>query len=137
MLRGQFLGIVKNVGDAFCFLVLTNPDDTNKPQQVIARMVVRRRYPRENPPVVEKTYSKKLNFYKSDGVTPLEEPFPNDETLPTMDIIAEEQLENAPKTIEDPNDSSVDLLDDAIAKVYGLSHKHQRTEDMMHCRGDS
>jgi hypothetical protein len=25
----------------FCFLVLTNPDDTNKPQQVIARMVVR------------------------------------------------------------------------------------------------
>jgi hypothetical protein len=28
-------------------------------------------------------------------------------------------------------------LDDAIAKVYGLSHKHQRTEDMMHCRGDS
>jgi hypothetical protein len=86
---------------------------------------------------VEKTHSKKLNFYKSDGVTPLEEPFPNDETLPTMDIIAEEQLENAPKTIEDPNDSSVDLLDDAIAKVYGLSHKHQRTEDMMHCRGDS
>jgi hypothetical protein len=40
MLRGQFLGIAKNVGDAFCFLVLTNPDDTNKPQQVIARTVV-------------------------------------------------------------------------------------------------
>jgi hypothetical protein len=41
MLRGRFLGIAKNVGDAFCFLVLTNPDDTNKPQQVIARTVVR------------------------------------------------------------------------------------------------
>jgi hypothetical protein len=58
MLRGRFLGIAKNVGDAFCFLVLTNPDDTNEPQQVIARTVVRRRYPRENPPVVVKTRSK-------------------------------------------------------------------------------
>jgi hypothetical protein len=40
MLRGQFLGIAKNVGDAFCFLVLTDPNDTKKLQQVIARMVV-------------------------------------------------------------------------------------------------
>jgi hypothetical protein len=80
---------------------------------------------------VEKTCSKKLNFYKSDGVTPLEDPFANDETLPKMDIIAKEQLENAPKTIEDPNDSSVDLLDDAIVEVYGPSRKHQRTEDMI------
>jgi hypothetical protein len=80
---------------------------------------------------VEKTRSKKLNFYKSDGITPLEEPFANDETLPIMDIIAEEQLENAPETIEDPNDSSVDLLDDAIAEVYGPSRKRQRTEDMI------
>jgi hypothetical protein len=66
---------------------------------------------------VEKTRSKKLNFDKSDGVTPLEEPFANDETLPIMDIIAEEWLENAPETIEDPNDSSVNLLGDAIAEV--------------------
>jgi hypothetical protein len=55
MLRGRFLGIAKNNGDAFCFLVLTNPDDTNKPQQVIARTVVKRHYPQENPPVVDKT----------------------------------------------------------------------------------
>jgi hypothetical protein len=41
MLCGWFLGIAKNVGDAFCFLVLTDPNDTKKPQQVIARMVVR------------------------------------------------------------------------------------------------
>jgi hypothetical protein len=61
----------------------------------------------------------------------LEEPFANDGTLPITDIIAEKQLENAPKTIEDPYDSSVNLLDDAIAKVYGPSHKHQRTEDMI------
>jgi hypothetical protein len=36
MLHGRFLGIAKNVGDAFCFLVLTNPNDTMKLQQVIA-----------------------------------------------------------------------------------------------------
>jgi hypothetical protein len=48
-----------------------------------------------------------------------------------MDIIAEEQLENAPETFEDPNDSSVDLLGDAIAEVYGPSCKRQCTEDMI------
>jgi hypothetical protein len=131
MLRGWFIGIAKNVGDAFCFHVLTDANDTKKPQQVIARMVVKRCYPQKNPPVVEKTCSKKLNFYKSDGITPLEEPFANDKTLPITNIIAEERLENAPETIEDPNDSSVDLLGDAIAEVYGPSCKHQRIEDMI------
>jgi hypothetical protein len=61
----------------------------------------------------------------------LEEPFANDETLLITDIIAEEQLENAPKEIEDLNDSSVDLLGDAIMEVYGPSHKRQRMEDMI------
>jgi hypothetical protein len=79
---------------------------------------------------VEKTCSKKLNF-KSDGITPLEDPFTNDETLPISDIIAEEQLENTPETIEDPNDSSVDLLGDAIVEVYGPSRKCQCREDMI------
>jgi hypothetical protein len=75
--------------------------------------------------------SKKLNFYKSNGITILEDPLTNDETLPIKDLIAEEQLENVPKTIEDLNDSSVDLLGDAIAEVYGPSHKCQCTEDMI------
>jgi hypothetical protein len=55
----------------------------------------------------------------------------NDKTLPITDLIAEEQLENAPKTIEDLNDSSVDLLGGAIAEMYGPSHKCQCTEDMI------
>jgi hypothetical protein len=80
---------------------------------------------------VEKTCSKKLNFYKSNSITPLEEPFANDETLPIMDIIAKEQLENAPETIEDLNDSSLDLLGKAIAEVYGPSRNCQCTEDMI------
>jgi hypothetical protein len=80
---------------------------------------------------VEKTCSKKLNSYKSNSITPLEEPFANDETLLITDIIAGEQLENAPETIEDPNDSSVDLLGDAIMEVYGPSRKRQCMEDMI------
>jgi glycerol-3-phosphate cytidylyltransferase-like family protein len=35
MLHGQFLGIAKNIGDAFCFLVVTDSEDTKKSQQVI------------------------------------------------------------------------------------------------------
>jgi hypothetical protein len=64
------------------------------------------------------TCSKKLNFDKSDGVTLLEDPLTNEKTLSTTNLIAEEQLENMPKTIEDPNNSSVDLLGDAITEVY-------------------
>jgi hypothetical protein len=52
---------------------------------------------------------KEAEFFISDSITPLEEPFTNDETLLITDTIAEEQLENAPETIEDLNDSSVDL----------------------------
>jgi hypothetical protein len=74
---------------------------------------------------------KEAEFFKSNGITQLENPFANDETPPIVDIIAEEQLEIAPKTIEDPNDSSVDLLDDAIMEVHGPSHKQKCTEDMI------
>jgi hypothetical protein len=35
----------------------------------------------------------------------LEEPFTDNKTLPIMDLIAEEQLENPPETIKGPNDS--------------------------------
>lgn len=44
MLKGRFLGISPNVGDAFCFRVLTEPDDpsTDAPV-VIARSVIRAR----------------------------------------------------------------------------------------------
>ena len=72
----------------------------------------------------------KLNFYKSDGITQLEEPLTTNQTLPIMDLIAEEQLEKVPVTTEDLNDSTVDfLLGDAIAEVYGPSCKCQQTED--------
>ena len=47
MLKGRFLGIAQNVGDAFCFLILTQPEGDAAPApQVLARSVIRRRYPR-------------------------------------------------------------------------------------------
>ena len=46
MNKGRFLGIAENVGDAFCFLILTEPpgdtDGTTSPQ-VLARSIIRRR----------------------------------------------------------------------------------------------
>jgi hypothetical protein len=59
------------------------------------------------------------------SATPLEEPLVTDETLPITDLIAEEQLENVPMTTEDLDDPTVDLLCDAIAKLYDPSCKCQ------------
>jgi hypothetical protein len=46
MLKGRFLGVAPNVGDAFCFLVLTDPegDGLSELPQVLARSVIRRRF---------------------------------------------------------------------------------------------
>ena len=46
MLKCRFLGIAPNIGDAFCNLILTSPDDATetRPPQVLARSVIRRRY---------------------------------------------------------------------------------------------
>ena len=46
MLKGRFLGIPQNVGDAFCFLILTQPEHDDEAQpQVLACSVIRKRYP--------------------------------------------------------------------------------------------
>lgn len=43
MLKGRFLGIAQNVGDAFCYLILSQPDDDSERAipQVLARSVIR------------------------------------------------------------------------------------------------
>ena len=59
MLRGRFLGIAQNVGDAFCFLILTVPDpESNEVPQVLSRSVIRSRCFDDhtiNPTVTEAT----------------------------------------------------------------------------------
>ena len=128
MLPGRFLGIACNAGDAFCFLVLTNEDDPSA-RSVIARSVVRRRYPREQAPVVEESSRSSLRFYKSDGRTPLEDP-PIDGSLPLPDFVHEAKpVPSFPHEL-DPSEGSMghDPLRDAIAEVYGPPSKRQRIE---------
>jgi hypothetical protein len=121
------LGLPKTLaGNAFCFLILTKSED-GKPRQVIAWSVVHQWYPHEHPPVVETTHSNRLNFYKSDGCTPLEDPSQED-ALPIMDLIAEEPPESPPFAFKDPScidKDSADLLQEAIDEVYGPTRKRQ------------
>ena len=128
MLPGRFLGITCNAGDAFCFLVLANEDDPSA-QNVIARSVVRRQYPREQAPVVEESSRSSLRFYKSDGRTPLEDP-PIDGSLPLSDFVHEKKPVPSFKHEPDPSEGSMghDILQDAIAEVYGPPPKRQRIE---------
>ena len=128
MLPGRFLGIARNTGDVFCFLVLTNEDNPSA-QSVIARSVIRHQYPREMAPVVEESSRSSLQFYKSDGHTPLEDP-PIDGSLPLSDFVHEEKPVPSFKNEPDPSEGSMghDILGDAIAEVYGPPSKRQRVE---------
>ena len=74
MLKGRFLGIAQNVGDAFCFLVLTVPegDNASDSPQVLARSVIRRRFLRSNdadPAEQESGESAQLVFSLNDEST--------------------------------------------------------------------
>jgi hypothetical protein len=80
---------------------------------------------------VEKTHSKRLIFYKSDGRTRLEDPSQED-ALPIMDLIAEEPPESPPFAFEVPSridKDSADLLQEAIDEVYGPTRKCQHMMD--------
>ena len=142
MSKGRFLGIAENIGDAFCFLILTEPDatDGNTSAQVLARSVIRRRYPRETAPPSEMPDGNRgdgndLVFYKNDEITVLEDP--QDETEeyePLMDIVcATADVRPGTRvtspTVELSNDSSDpdDPFEDGIIEVYGPSMKHART----------
>jgi hypothetical protein len=130
MRPGCFLGLIKNTGDAFCYLILTESETANgQVCQVITRSVVQQQYPQESRPVVEQ-YSTTLHFYKSDGCTPLEDPSPQD-ALPLLDLVAEELRESASFTNEDlsHDDDAADLLQDAINEVYGPPCKHPCVDD--------
>ena len=49
MLPRRFIGIARNLGDAFCFLIVIHDDVLDK-RKVIAQSVIQRRYPWETPP---------------------------------------------------------------------------------------
>ena len=90
MLKGRFLGIAQNIGDAFCVLILTQPEDGDTTySQVIVRSVVRRRFAREEEASVVESRNTlaSLVIYKSDGITPLEDWTPSSELDDQIDDI--------------------------------------------------
>ena len=137
MLKGRFLGIAQNIGDAFCFLILTQPEDGDTTSsQVIARSVVRRRFAREEAPVVESGNTPaSLVIYKSDGITPLEDWTPSSELDDQIDDIidAAELLRGGnDKHQQESHDvigmTEEDAFESGMVEVYGPSAKRPRLE---------
>jgi hypothetical protein len=135
MLKGRFLGVAQNIGDAFCFLILTQPDnDDDSSPQVLARSVIRRRYLREEAPIVEPVHNRStLTFYCNDEVTPLADPSPtatDEEGIdPSSDVIAN-SVDELRALLSSPRASglsqSPDNFDDGIFEVYGPPTKRPR-----------
>lgn len=144
MSKGRFLGIAANVGDAFCYLILTEPDETetNARPQVLARSVIRRRYSDSlTSRELETTRSDHLSclagdhltFYCNDEVTVLEDPPADSEELEMMpDAVAQSESFLAPSVaVESLN---VDLQSgavttDGIFEVHGPALTRPRLLD--------
>lgn len=138
MLKGRFLGIAQNIGDAFCFLILTQPDsDDSTSPQVLARSVIRRRFPREHsaPDLdVEHEEPSSISFYRSDQRTPLADPVdvPDNDAAPTDspgDVVAGSVMELRallPSASESGVSQFPDDFDDGIFEVYGPPTKRPR-----------
>jgi hypothetical protein len=138
MLKGRFLGIAQNIGDAFCFLILTQPEDgdTTSPQ-VIARSVLRRRFAREEALVVESNNTPaSLVIYKSDGITPLEDWTPSSETNDQIDDIIDlaallrggnEQMNQETNDVVGMTEE--EAFESGMVEVYGPSATRPRLEN--------
>jgi hypothetical protein len=134
MLKGRFLGIARNVGDAFCYLILTQPDDdsTSETPQVLARSVIRRRFVREEAPLVDSNDTcDSIIFYKSDGITPLEATNEDSEEVETLRdvVLPPDELATLRKesSMSHPiGHDSQDPFEDGIFEVYGPPSKRPR-----------
>ncbi|KAI2506735.1 hypothetical protein MHU86_7736 [Fragilaria crotonensis] len=137
MLKGRFLGVAPSVGDAFCFLILALPDDENEisTPQVLARSVIRPRYPREDAPdvVPEETAGSgiSLTFYKNDETTVLDDPLPSEEEEGTdgssvAPASPEELWRGAMESSNDSLGAFDDPFEDRIREVIGPPAKRPR-----------
>jgi hypothetical protein len=140
MMKGRFLGIAQNIGDSFCFLILTQPEaeEESSSPQVLARSVIQRRYLRDETPTVDPTQSRStITFYRNDETTLLADPSPDatDETCndPVSDIAADSVEELRALLLSQPANGvtqSPDNVDDNIFEVYGpLSERPRRSID--------
>ena len=131
---GRFLGIASNVGDRFCYLILTLPTNGASPQDS-ARSFVRHQYPRELPPVVDDS-SEELIFYCNDGVTPLPDPTSvpvtddiSDVHANAIDLLSQLSANQPGETWEGWLTRPLDIseeFEDGIQEVYGPPTKRLR-----------
>ena len=126
MLPGRMVGLASNQGDALCYLVLTEPTDDSTPQ-VLSRSVVRRRdLTDDDAPLVSSSKDGSLTFYKSDGVTLLEDyPEEQEEFNETISPPPDETLGHDPFQPTTDSVETEDPLADAIADV-DLPRKRRR-----------
>jgi Reverse transcriptase (RNA-dependent DNA polymerase) len=136
MMKGRFLGVAQNIGDAFCFLILTQPEaDEESSPQVLARSVIRRRYLREEAPIVDPIGGRStLTFYCNDEVTPLADPSPNaidhDTDVDPFSDIVMGSVDELRALLSSPTASGVvrspDNFDDDVYEVFGPPSKRPR-----------
>jgi hypothetical protein len=137
MLKGRFSGVAQNIGDAFCFLILTQPGPDDKTSsQVLARLVICRQwYPREEAPIVAPTLDRStLTFYCNDGKTLLADPSPiannDDPDVDPVDDIVAGSLEDLRAMLSPPTAGGatkpLDTFNDSIFEVFGPLSKRLR-----------
>ena len=126
-LPGRFIGIARNVGDAFCFLIVIHDDDPDK-HKVIARSVVQCQYPQEMPPNMDGREYNSLKFYKNDGKTVLDDPVDNSGFSLSDHLLPEESFSHSSSDVVDSSADKDDPLCNTIAEVYGPLTKRQRVE---------
>ena len=115
MSKGRFLGFSLDSGDAFTYIIVTEPDDENEARQVFTRSVIRPRYIREDAPVVVRS-GNKFEIFKKDERTvllALRDP----EVPPSLSGFVQPQL---PTIQEEPQPlDSVEEYERSIEEVYG------------------
>lgn len=112
MLPARFLGVERRSGDSFCYLIATEPDDSNSEPQFLVRSVIRRRYPHQEPPPNDMT-TPELIVYRADGRTPLEEVILDDE----YDFQSQIPIPNSEES--DLSNDPVVQYDGRFREVYG------------------
>ena len=157
MLRGRFLGIARNVGDAFCFLILTVPEpESNEVPQVLSRSVIRSRCyddSRIDPTVTVATGStvngatNTVTFYRSDGRTVLSDPPTvrmastpttelHEEFHDGIDDVVSTDCDNSlhagigsTTTYTTNGDPDISTFEERLVEVYGPTISSQSTDD--------
>ena len=118
MMPARFLGIDRRSGDAFCYIIVTEPDDSTQEPQFLVRSVIRRRFPHEvNPIITHNNEGRQLVFYQNDGITPLNEVIDvneeHDFSAPTHQTVSEES--------DPPSNDPVVEYEELQRQVYGPS----------------